>query len=54
MAEYGAKLAAKNVLNCDGLRYDNRAMPAIGLTCTGSLRVLLIRDTCWVYRTLAR
>ena len=29
MAAYGAKLAAKNALNGDSLRYDNRAMPAI-------------------------
>ena len=29
MAAYGAKLAAKNALNGDSLRYDNRAMPAV-------------------------
>jgi len=29
MAAYGAKLAAKNALNGDSLRYDNAAMPAI-------------------------
>ena len=29
MAAYGAKLAAKNALNGDSLRYDNSAMPAI-------------------------
>jgi mercury(II) reductase len=32
MAAYGAKLAAKNALNRDGLRYDNAAMPAIVFT----------------------
>ncbi len=29
MAAYGAKLAAKNALNGDSLRYDNSAMPAV-------------------------
>src|SRR3546814_19058215 len=29
MAAYGAKIAAKNALNGDNLRYDNSAMPAI-------------------------
>ncbi|GLS36653.1 hypothetical protein GCM10010869_22440 [Mesorhizobium tianshanense] len=32
MAAYGAKLAARNALNGDGLRYDNSAMPAIVFT----------------------
>lgn len=32
MATYGAKLAAKNALNGDSLRYDNSAMPAIVFT----------------------
>jgi mercuric reductase len=32
MAAYGAKLAAKNALNGDTLRYDNSAMPAIVFT----------------------
>ena len=32
MAAYGAKLAAKNALNGDSLRYDNSAMPAIVFT----------------------
>ncbi|MFG1423123.1 bifunctional organomercurial lyase/mercury(II) reductase MerBA [Roseixanthobacter liquoris] len=32
MAAYGAKLAAKNALNGDNLRYDNSAMPAIVFT----------------------
>jgi mercury(II) reductase len=32
MAAYGAKLAAKNALNGNSLRYDNRAMPAIVFT----------------------
>jgi len=32
MAAYGAKLAAKNALNGDGLSYDNAAMPAIVFT----------------------
>jgi len=32
MAAYGAKLAAKNALNGDSLRYDNDAMPAIVFT----------------------
>ena len=32
MAAYGAKLAAKNALNGDGLRYDNAAMPAVVFT----------------------
>jgi mercury(II) reductase len=32
MAAYGAKLAAKNALNGDRLRYDNAAMPAIVFT----------------------
>lgn len=32
MAAYGAKLAAKNALNGDRLRYDNSAMPAIVFT----------------------
>ena len=32
MAAYGAKLAAKNALNGDGLRYDNSAMPAVVFT----------------------
>lgn len=32
MAAYGAKLAAKNALNGDGLRYDNTAMPAVVFT----------------------
>jgi mercuric reductase len=32
MAAYGAKLAAKNALNDDSLRYDNTAMPAIVFT----------------------
>jgi mercury(II) reductase len=32
MAAYGAKLAAKNALNGDKLRYDNSAMPAIVFT----------------------
>ncbi|MGH6812459.1 MAG: hypothetical protein ACREDM_08970 [Methylocella sp.] len=29
MAAYGAKLAAKNALNGDSLRYDSAAMPAV-------------------------
>lgn len=32
MAAYGAKLAAKNALNGDCLRYDNSAMPAVVFT----------------------
>ena len=32
MAAYGAKLAAKNALNHDSLRYDNSAMPSIVFT----------------------
>lgn len=32
MAAYGAKLAAKNALNGDGLRYDGAAMPAVVFT----------------------
>ena len=32
MAAYGAKLAAKNALNGDSLRYDNSVMPAIVFT----------------------
>nr|WP_320109270.1 hypothetical protein [Brucella sp. JSBI001] len=32
MAAYGAKLAARNALNGDGLRYDNTAMPAVVFT----------------------
>lgn len=32
MAAYGAKLAAKNALNGDSLRYDNSAMPAVVFT----------------------
>lgn len=32
MAAYGAKLAAKNALNNDSLRYDNTAMPAVVFT----------------------
>jgi pyruvate/2-oxoglutarate dehydrogenase complex dihydrolipoamide dehydrogenase (E3) component len=32
MAAYGAKLAAKNALDGDSLRYDNRAMPAVVFT----------------------
>lgn len=32
MAAYGAKLAARNALNGDSLRYDNTAMPAIVFT----------------------
>lgn len=32
MAAYGAKLAAKNALNGDSIRYDNRAMPAVVFT----------------------
>jgi mercuric reductase len=32
MAAYGAKLAAKNALNGDGLRYDASAMPAVVFT----------------------
>jgi len=32
MAAYGARLAAKNALNGDSLRYDNSAMPAIVFT----------------------
>jgi mercuric reductase len=32
MAAYGAKLAAKNALNSDSLRYDNAAMPAVVFT----------------------
>lgn len=32
MAAYGAKLAAKNALNGDNLRYDNSAMPAVVFT----------------------
>jgi mercuric reductase len=32
MAAYGAKLAAKNALNGNGLRYDNAAMPAVVFT----------------------
>jgi mercury(II) reductase len=32
MAAYGAKLAAKNALNSDSLRYDSSAMPAIVFT----------------------
>ncbi|MGR4844654.1 bifunctional organomercurial lyase/mercury(II) reductase MerBA [Rhizobium sp. LARHSG275] len=32
MAAYGAKLAVKNALNGDSLRYDNSAMPAIVFT----------------------
>ncbi|NWH08362.1 MAG: bifunctional organomercurial lyase/mercury(II) reductase MerBA [Alphaproteobacteria bacterium] len=32
MAAYGAKLAAKNALNSDSLRYDNSAVPAIVFT----------------------
>ena len=32
MAAYGARLAAQNALNDDGLSYDNRAMPAVVFT----------------------
>jgi mercuric reductase len=32
MAAYGAKIAAKNALNGDGLTYDNAAMPAVVFT----------------------
>jgi mercuric reductase len=32
MAAYGAKIAAKNALNGDSLRYDNRTMPAVVFT----------------------
>jgi mercury(II) reductase len=32
MAAYGAKIAAKNALNGDGLRYDNSAMPSVVFT----------------------
>src|SRR5262249_34993809 len=32
MAAYGAKLAAKNALNRDSLRYDRAAMPAVVFT----------------------
>jgi mercuric reductase len=32
MAAYGAKLAAKNALNADSLRYDHTAMPAVMFT----------------------
>lgn len=32
MAAYGAKLAAKNALNGDSMRYDNAAMPAVVFT----------------------
>jgi mercuric reductase len=32
MAAYGAKLAAKNALNSDSLRYDNSSMPAVVFT----------------------
>lgn len=32
MAAYGARLAAKNALNGDSLRYDNAAMPAVVFT----------------------
>ncbi|MGD9846491.1 mercury(II) reductase [Pseudorhodoplanes sp.] len=32
MAAYGAKLAAKNALNGNGLRYDNAAMPTVVFT----------------------
>ena len=32
MAAYGAKLAARNALNRDSLRYDNSAMPAVVFT----------------------
>ena len=32
MAAYGAKLAAKNALNSNTLRYDNTAMPAVVFT----------------------
>jgi mercuric reductase len=32
MAAYGAKLAARNALNGDSLRYDNSAMPAVVFT----------------------
>lgn len=32
MAAYGAKIAAKNALNGDSLRYDNTAMPAVVFT----------------------
>ena len=32
MAAYGAKIAAKNALNSDSLRYDNTAMPTIVFT----------------------
>lgn len=32
MAAYGAKLAAKNALNSNSLRYDNTAMPAVVFT----------------------
>lgn len=49
MAAYGAKLAAKNALNGDSLRYDNTAMPrivftdpqvaSVGLTETGAQAV---------------
>lgn len=32
MAAYGGKLAARNALNGDGMRYDNSAMPAVVFT----------------------
>jgi mercuric reductase len=32
MAAYGAKIAAKNALNGDSLRYDNAAMPSVVFT----------------------
>jgi mercuric reductase len=45
MAAYGAKLAAKNALNGDSLRYDSSAMPAVVFTDPQVASVGLTEDS---------
>ena len=54
MAAYGAKLAAKNALNGDSLRYDNSAMPAVVFTDPQVASVGLTEAAAWAAGHLVR
>ncbi|MGH6803749.1 MAG: mercury(II) reductase [Methyloceanibacter sp.] len=47
MAAYGAKIAAKNALNGDNLRYDNHAMPGVVFTDPQVASVGLTEAAAW-------
>jgi mercuric reductase len=54
MAAYGAKIAAKNALNSNSLRYDNAAMPAVVFSDPQVASVGLTEAQAWAAGYAAR